>query len=90
VPGRPPAFADTAVGGRDPNPTNPHRNGNGASTSNNGHYVGEFICAADCPSRVGRGLLSIVGDESGDATEMRKACSSGTEENWPLKPGRSS
>ena len=44
---RPPAFADTAVGGRDPNPTNPHRNGNGASTSNNGYYVGEFICAAE-------------------------------------------
>jgi hypothetical protein len=39
--------ADTAVGGRDPNPTNPHRNGNGASTSNNGYYVGEFICAAE-------------------------------------------
>ena len=44
---RPPAFADTAVGRRDPNPTNPYRNGNGASTSNNGYYVGEFICAAE-------------------------------------------
>ena len=33
--------------GRDPNPTNPYRNGNAASTSNNGYYLGEFICAAE-------------------------------------------
>jgi len=66
---RSPTFAGTAVGGRDPNPTNPYRNGNGASTSNNGY---EFICAADCPSRVGRRLLSIVGDESDDCDRDAK------------------